>query len=356
MIMVRTLVIGIILLHSAIVAVELAPPPLSLPRPVGSETLQVAPRLPLKPWLRPPSVYPWRWAKAKVRATYIPINSFDDLFGSRENYGVVVAPDQVELMRLRPVKGDGKVPVDYQEEGQMSLPLEDAVALCVMLTNDDTYDWAHDHLFDPVYAFRLKFRQDEKTVSVDLSFTNATLRVQSRGHSIAEKNFDYGFEAMLQVVERHFPGTMADLAGEKLPPSYEARRAVPLTEAEILTADKAENLIAAADEVLITSESRGESVNRSVYDRDWILRVSKAVGQSQISRKTHCFCIGWGEVVFFRQKKILISIAAIHGNQLRISSDIAAGDYPINEARWKVISAVLDEQTLVSPAAGRTGP
>ena len=352
--MVRTWVMGIILMQSAIAAVDLATPPLSLPRAAGSDAIKVEPRLPPKPRPRPFFAYPR--VPAKVRSTYIPVNSFDDLFGSRENYGVVVAPDQVELMKLKPVKGYGKVPVEYQEEGQMSLPLEDAAALCVMLTNDDTYDWAHEHLFDPVYAFRLKFRQDEKTVSVDLNFTNGTLRVQSNGHLIAEKNFDYGYEALLELVERHFPGTMADLAGEKLPPSYEARQPVPLTDAEILTADKAEKLIAAADEVLITSESRGESVNRSVFDRDWIHRVSKAVGQSQISRKTHCFCIGWGEVVFFRQKKILISIAAIHGNQLRISSDIAAGDYPINEARWKVISAVLDEQTLVSPAAGRTGP
>jgi len=128
-------------------------------------------------------------------------------------------------------------------------------------------------------------------------------------------------------------------------------------------AERAATLIASADTIRIEA---GDSKKQEIVfqDTEWIQRVSKAVGAAPISESGHCFCVGWRSFGFYRNGTLVISVAPIHGNQLRIyEANGDSGDFPVDETSWSAVNAALNAlhkppQTLipkpisVPPAAG----
>jgi len=101
-------------------------------------------------------------------------------------------------------------------------------------------------------------------------------------------------------------------------------------------------LIASADEVSIRgqgNETKGEVI---VRDPKWIRQVSEAIAVTRLPHSGHCFCTGWRTAYFRKNGEQVISMAAIHGNQLRIGWDEGGGDYEIGEADWKAVKQALE--------------
>lgn len=101
------------------------------------------------------------------------------------------------------------------------------------------------------------------------------------------------------------------------------------------------SLIAQADRVEITLSNPLANETLSVVDKDWILSVSKAVEKAPLAGKVSCLCTGWRTATFYKAKQMLVSVAAIHGNQLRIYWTNGGGDYAIDEASWKKVKEAL---------------
>ncbi len=101
-------------------------------------------------------------------------------------------------------------------------------------------------------------------------------------------------------------------------------------------------LIASADEVNIRGEGEKEADGVVVRDLAWIRGVSEAVAATSLPRTVHCFCIGWRTASFRKNGERVISVAAIHGNQLRIHWDGGGGDYEVSEADWTTVKQALE--------------
>lgn len=129
----------------------------------------------------------------------------------------------------------------------------------------------------------------------------------------------------------------------------------PLANAETL-AERAASLVASADSAGIRGEMDKKEKEVVVRDSKWIREVSEAIGKSGISGSVACMCIGWRTVTFYKNGEFVVSVAAIHGNQLRIYSKKGGGDFPIDEAQWKTVKALLDVQKEANQASEPTAP
>lgn len=114
-----------------------------------------------------------------------------------------------------------------------------------------------------------------------------------------------------------------------------------------IMAARAAALIASTDRVGIRGESEKEAAEVVVRDAEWIRRVSEAVAALPFSGRTNCFCAGWRTAYFYKDGQKAISVAAIHGNQIRISwtdddGHFLGGDYPLSEEQWKVLCEALE--------------
>lgn len=101
-------------------------------------------------------------------------------------------------------------------------------------------------------------------------------------------------------------------------------------------------LIAGSDQARIRGEAENKTDEVTVNDPEWIKQVSAAIAATSLPRSTHCFCIGWRTAHFYKVGQLAVSVAAKHGNQLRISWPGGGGDYPIDEARWNVVKQALE--------------
>jgi hypothetical protein len=129
----------------------------------------------------------------------------------------------------------------------------------------------------------------------------------------------------------------------------------PLAKAETL-AERAASLVARADSAGIRGESEKKEKEIVVRDSKWIRDVSEVIAKSGISESVTCFCFGWRTITFYKNGEFVVSVAAIHGNQLRIYSNEGSGDFPIDEARWKAVNAVLDRHKEAHQASEPTAP
>jgi hypothetical protein len=108
-------------------------------------------------------------------------------------------------------------------------------------------------------------------------------------------------------------------------------------------------LIAKADRVGIHGEAETERAEIAVPDPLWRQRVGQAVAGVRFTNTVSCMCTGWRTAYFYKDGHVLVSVAAIHGNQLRIQWTDGSGDYwtggggdfPIDEPDWKAVSAAL---------------
>jgi hypothetical protein len=101
-------------------------------------------------------------------------------------------------------------------------------------------------------------------------------------------------------------------------------------------------LIASSDEARVRGEIEKQPAEVTVRDAEWIRQVSVAFAARSLPRSTHCFCIGWRTTYFYKGGQLVVSIAAIHGNQLRIHWPGGGGDYPIDEAHWQAVKQALE--------------
>jgi hypothetical protein len=137
--------------------------------------------------------------------------------------------------------------------------------------------------------------------------------------------------------------------------------------AEHAEAKRIATLIASANSAGIRDEMKKQEEDMIVRDAKWIHSVSEAVAATVISRKECCLCCGWRTAHFYRNGQQVISIAAIHGNALRIYwGDGGGGDFPVDGASWQAVKAALmlpneanqpplQTSGSVTPAAGAPG-
>ena len=104
-------------------------------------------------------------------------------------------------------------------------------------------------------------------------------------------------------------------------------------------------MIAHADRVCFRGEMEKVGDEVVVRDREWIRAVSDAVATVPFASRVSCMCSGWRTAYFYKGDQLLVSVAAIHGNQLRIHWDVSGGDFPIDEDHWKAVQAALDLPT-----------
>lgn len=137
------------------------------------------------------------------------IDGLIDLYGSAENFGIAFSAEHVTLLRITKKRDAEGRPKDFIENKEVALTADDAMALRSILTSDATYNWKEGYDCVPSYGFRVKFQHKTKTINVDLCFLCRTLRVASDGNEIAENNFEFGYESLIKIIDRYFPGTIA---------------------------------------------------------------------------------------------------------------------------------------------------
>jgi hypothetical protein len=113
-------------------------------------------------------------------------------------------------------------------------------------------------------------------------------------------------------------------------------------------------LIASSDQAGIRSEDAKETESVVVGDLGWIRQVSEVIAATPLPRSNHCFCVGWRTVNFSKDGKFVVSVAAIHGNQLRFHWADGGGDYQIDENHWKAVKNALDFPVDANHAAEPT--
>ena len=101
-------------------------------------------------------------------------------------------------------------------------------------------------------------------------------------------------------------------------------------------------LLATADHVIIKGEM--EKTGSVVTDRRWIRRMSEEISRLKLEKGDYCLCCGWSTAYFYKRETLLGSIAPIHGDQVRISSEIGYGDFIIPEERWNALKEVFNEK------------
>jgi hypothetical protein len=114
-------------------------------------------------------------------------------------------------------------------------------------------------------------------------------------------------------------------------------------------------LIASADQAEIRGEIEKAGDKVVVRDPSWIRQVGEAVAAASLSRTVSCLCIGWRTAYFYKDGQMVLRLAAIHGNQLRVFWTGGGGDYPIAEDQWQAVKAAL-EYHVAAPAAPEPPP
>lgn len=95
--------------------------------------------------------------------------------------------------------------------------------------------------------------------------------------------------------------------------------------------------VATADAVAVGTELSPSSSARAIADPAWQHRLSTAL----LDRPFVCLCAGWRTVSFYRNGALVVSVAAIHGHQLRIRLAGGGGDYPVDAATWDEVNTLL---------------
>ncbi len=122
---------------------------------------------------------------------------------------------------------------------------------------------------------------------------------------------------------------------------------IPFVRAESF-AEHISVLVASADGFVIRREmspKEREAVIREgkwMRDANWIRHVSDVIARTPLAEMNHCMCEGWTTAYFYRKNEMIVSIAAIHGNQVRIYTEKGGGDIPVDEAAWKAVKLALE--------------
>ena len=105
---------------------------------------------------------------------------------------------------------------------------------------------------------------------------------------------------------------------------------------------RVQELLSAANRAVISG--CGDPLVLTITDQDWIHRMKAAMGRIPLGDSDHDLSIGWRTADFYHDNEFLISIAAIHGNLLRLLSSRGGGDFPVEPAQWQTIDTLLKEK------------
>ena len=101
-------------------------------------------------------------------------------------------------------------------------------------------------------------------------------------------------------------------------------------------------MIAECDQAEIGSEQTKDEGAVVVHDHAWIKNVSEIIAAGKLPVSRACFCTGWRTAKFTKNGAFLVSLAAIHGNQLRIHWLEGGGDYKVEAAYWEAVTKALE--------------
>jgi hypothetical protein len=102
------------------------------------------------------------------------------------------------------------------------------------------------------------------------------------------------------------------------------------------------DLIAKADRVILKGEN--ENAESLESDVEWVRRISQQISLLKLGEPNSCLCCGWMTAYFYEKEHLLGSVAPIHGNQIRVSSAVLAGDFEIPEEVWRVFESIFREK------------
>jgi hypothetical protein len=135
----------------------------------------------------------------------------EKLFGGKEAYEIVAAPDWVEVWLLRGMFGEEKRIV----AGPAKLTAAEAKNLCGVLLSFDTYVWGLNKyvakmLYDDMVenGARLRFVRHGEAVDIRLSFLCSSIQVTYNGRTQGE-DLGNGQTALTKAVEEIFAGNSA---------------------------------------------------------------------------------------------------------------------------------------------------
>ncbi|MBI5381964.1 MAG: hypothetical protein HZA31_08695 [Opitutae bacterium] len=167
--------------------------------------LEIIPKIQFKAVTVPPLQSRIFFSPEPQYLSYVSIDGLIDLFGNVENYSVALAPQSIEVMRLKKLKRYAVEPIDFSEEKSVSFSPDDTSILRVMLTYDSTFNWEEECDCIPDYEFRVKFWYQKRVISIDLCFLTRTLRVVQNNREIAHSNFEFGAKVIAQLFDRYYP-------------------------------------------------------------------------------------------------------------------------------------------------------
>jgi len=141
-----------------------------------------------------------------------------ELFGNAENFMLAYGTRKIEFFRLYGAPDNTlEAPYDF-------LHPSEAWNLQSYLTLDASYEWEREddmelidefcenkQLRPPAANYRIKFHENGKTVSVDVSLLKRHVRVLAGGaHSYGAKLSDFGYENLKQAIARVFPQALLE--------------------------------------------------------------------------------------------------------------------------------------------------
>ena len=108
-------------------------------------------------------------------------------------------------------------------------------------------------------------------------------------------------------------------------------------------------LISSADYVIIRRETDRAASGALIVDKNVIGKFAEAISKTQLTGSHQCFCTGWLTAYFYKDGKVVYSIAAIHGNQIRVYSEQSGGDFTVEAAQWNAMHDLIELTKTSSP-------
>ena len=121
----------------------------------------------------------------------------------------------------------------------------------------------------------------------------------------------------------------AEMAAEQIP-GYGQRNAARVAA-----------LVAQAEQASIRGELAPEKDAVIIRDAGWIKRVSETIAAATLPHSDHVFSLGHRTAYFYRDGQLLVSIAAIGENQVRVRWPEGGGDYAVDGESYRAMERAL---------------
>jgi hypothetical protein len=123
-----------------------------------------------------------------------------------------------------------------------------------------------------------------------------------------------------------------------------------------LSSKRSEELILSADYVVIRGDMERVASGALVDDRSAIESFARVLSTTPLNEAHCCFCCGWSTAYFYKKGEMVYSIAAIHGNQLRVYSLQGGGDFTVDEVHWNAVHDMIEIARLSAPVTMAKNP